>query len=219
MTVTTDGTTFTDLNELINGNTNATIALDKNYTYNPDIDSDFKNGVKISRTLTIIGNGYTIDGAGQARILDLQQGKTTLKNITFKNGSQSFFFGGGAIRCVALVEITNCTFINNHAPSGGAVQLQGWDNVISDCVFIGNTADRGAAIELSAAAYNNITGCVFYDNDIFASQATTIYSLIQLLPLTGPKITILTITGLEIMQQIMMKSQWQRITILKVGCF
>ena len=171
LTVTTDGTTFTDLNELINGNTNATIALDKNYTYNPDIDSDFKNGVKISRTLTIIGNGYTIDGAGQARILDLQQGKTTLKNITFKNGSQSFFFGGGAIRCVALVEITNCTFINNHAPSGGAVQLQGWDNVISDCVFIGNTADRGAAIELSTAAYNNITGCVFYDNDIFASQA------------------------------------------------
>ena len=171
LTVTTDGTTFTDLNELINGNSDDTITLDKNYTYNPDIDSDFKNGVKISRTLTIIGNGYTIDGAGQARVLDLQQGKTTLKNITFKNGSQSFFFGGGAIRCVALVEITNCTFINNHAPSGGAVQLQGWDNVISDCVFIGNTADRGAAIELSTAAYNNITGCVFYDNDIFASQA------------------------------------------------
>ena len=171
LTVTTDGTTFTDLNELINGNSDDTITLDKNYTYNLDIDSDFKNGVKIYRTLTIIGNGYTIDGAGQARILDLQQGKTTLKNITFKNGSQSFFFGGGAIRCVALVEITNCTFINNHAPSGGAVQLQGWDNVISDCVFIGNTADRGAAIELSAAAYNTITGCVFYDNDIFASQA------------------------------------------------
>ena len=171
LTVTTDGTTFTDLNELINGNSDDTITLDKNYTYNPDIDSDFKNGVEIYRKLTIIGNGYTIDGAGQARILDLQQGKTTLKNITFKNGSQSFFFGGGAIRCVALVEITNCTFINNHAPSGGAVQLQGWDNVISDCVFIGNTADRGAAIELSAAAYNTITGCVFYDNDIFASQA------------------------------------------------
>ena len=171
LTVTTDGTTFTDLNELINGNSDDTITLDKNYTYNPDIDSDFKNGVKIYRTVTIIGNGYTIDGAGQARILDLQQGKTTLKNITFKNGSQSFFFGGGAIRCVALVEITNCTFINNHAPSGGAVQLQGWDNVISDCVFIGNTADSGAAIELRAAAYNNITGCVFYDNDIFASQA------------------------------------------------
>ena len=171
LTVTTDGTTFTDLNELINGNSDDTITLDKNYTYNPDIDSDFKNGVEIYRKLTIIGNGYTIDGAGQARILDLQQGKTTLKNITFKNGSQSFFFGGGAIRCVALVEITNCTFINNHAPSGGAVQLQGWDNVISDCVFIGNTADRGAAIELSTAAYNNITGCVFYDNDIFGSQA------------------------------------------------
>ncbi len=171
LTVTTDGTTFTDLNELINGNSDDTITLDKNYTYNPDIDSDFKNGVEIYRKLTIIGNGYTIDGAGRARILDIQQGKTTLKNITFKNGSQSFFFGGGAIRCVALVEITNCTFINNHAPSGGAVQLQGWDNVISDCVFIGNTADRGAAIELSAADYNNITGCVFYDNDIFASQA------------------------------------------------
>ena len=171
LTVTTDGTTFTDLNELINGNSDDTITLDKNYTYNPDIDSDFKNGVKIYRTVTIIGNGYTIDGAGQARILDLQQGKTTLKNITFKNGSQSYFFGGGAIRCVALVEINNCTFINNHAPSGGAVQLQGWDNVISDCVFIGNTADRGAAIELSAAAYNTITGCVFYDNDIFGLQA------------------------------------------------
>ena len=72
-TVTTDGTTFTDLNELINGNSDDTITLDKNYTYNPDIDSDFKNGVEIYRKLTIIGNGYTIDGAGQARILDLQQ--------------------------------------------------------------------------------------------------------------------------------------------------
>ena len=164
---------FSDLNKLINEDfsSNDTITLDKNYTYNPEIDSEFKNGVKIYRTVTIIGNGYTIDGAGQARILDLQQGKTTLKNITFKNGSQSFFFGGGAIRCVALVEITNCTFINNGAPSGGAVQLQGWGNVISDCVFIGNTADSGAAIELSTAAYNNITGCVFYDNDIFGSQA------------------------------------------------
>ena len=164
---------FSDLNKLINEDfsSNDTITLDKNYTYNPDIDSDFKNGVKIYRTVTIIGNGYTIDGAGQARILDLQQGKTTLKNITFKNGSQSYFFGGGAIRCVALVEITNCTFINNGAPSGGAVQLQGWDNVISDCVFIGNTAGQGGAIQLSAAAYNTITRCVFYDNDIFASQA------------------------------------------------
>ncbi len=47
LTVTTDGTTFTDLNELINGNSDDTITLDKNYTYNPDIDSDFKNGVKI----------------------------------------------------------------------------------------------------------------------------------------------------------------------------
>ncbi|MEE0935117.1 MAG: hypothetical protein U0L42_05540, partial [Methanobrevibacter sp.] len=45
LTVTTDGTTFTDLNELINGNSDDTITLDKNYTYNPDIDSDFKNGV------------------------------------------------------------------------------------------------------------------------------------------------------------------------------
>ena len=163
--------TFLSLNNLINNNGLSEINLTKDYHFDSELDSEFKNGIAINKNMIINGQGHTIDAQGQARILDLQQGKTILKNITFKNGSQSFFFGGGAIRCVALVEITNCTFINNGAPSGGAVQLQGWDNVISDCVFMANTADRGGAIELSAAAYNTITGCVFYDNDIFGSQA------------------------------------------------
>ena len=59
---------FNKLNEAINGNTNDTIYLTNNYTYNSGTDSAYIDGIHIGRNLTIYGNGITIDGNHMARI-------------------------------------------------------------------------------------------------------------------------------------------------------
>ena len=69
--VKTDGTTLSDLNDLINNNTNDTIALDKDYTFNSTVDSDLTEGIWIDRPLTINGNGHTIDAKGKARVFNV----------------------------------------------------------------------------------------------------------------------------------------------------
>ena len=56
-TINEDPLTFTDLNTTINGNNNSTIYLSNNYKYNNASDGKFKNGIPISRNLTIYGNG------------------------------------------------------------------------------------------------------------------------------------------------------------------
>ena len=58
---------FSDLNNQIN-NGNREINLTKNYTYDSDNDGNFKNGINITKSITINGNGHTIDGKNIARI-------------------------------------------------------------------------------------------------------------------------------------------------------
>ena len=77
---------FTDLaGKIIDG---GTVHLDTNYKYDSGSDNDYKNGIHITKDLTLIGDGTTyIDGDNQARIFDIDLGVTvTLQGITFTNG-------------------------------------------------------------------------------------------------------------------------------------
>lgn len=87
----TDDGTFAALESKINAGYGSTITLENNYTYE---GSGYTNGIKIERSITIDGKGHTIDADRKARIFDVESGVVTLKNIVFKNGYQSFFFGG-----------------------------------------------------------------------------------------------------------------------------
>lgn len=63
-----DGT-FTDLyNKVKNG---GTVTLDRNYVYTASTDSAYVNGITISATTTINGNGFTINGNNVARIFQI----------------------------------------------------------------------------------------------------------------------------------------------------
>ena len=60
---------FRDLNDTINGvNQGDKINLTENYIYDSTKDADFNRGILIDRSVTIYGNGITIDGAKTVKI-------------------------------------------------------------------------------------------------------------------------------------------------------
>ena len=73
---------FSDLNSLINDNSDWNVHLESNYAYNPTTDSQFFNGVPISRSINIYGEGYTINGNSQARIFSVTN-YVNFNNINF----------------------------------------------------------------------------------------------------------------------------------------
>ncbi len=108
------------------------------------------------------------------------QGDMTASNTIFSNSSAVKDSGnkysfGGAIYCVDRnhnAYLTNCTFINNSADSGGAIYLNGGILEISDCVFINNTAlNYGGAIACSSK--NSLTPKVTIKKSRFVNDVST----------------------------------------------
>ena len=165
--------TFTDLNNLINGNDDSDVYLESNYTFSMDSDSAFIEGIHINRDVTVHGNGHTIDGDNSAGIFRAEYSDVVFKDIVFVNANSASFgaamYGGSAVNCTFIgnsaeyggamsgVSAVNCTFINNSANSyGGAMHYC----FAVNCTFINNSAnDWGGAIYCT-----NAMGCTFVDN-------------------------------------------------------
>ena len=152
----TDGTTFTDLNRTINGNENSEISLDKNYKYDPNIDSAFINGIIINRTLTINGNGFAIDGLNIARTFQINGDNVVVKNINFVSGNSTdkagaiYWHGNNGF-------VEGCNFTNNSAKSGGAIYFDS-DGTVSNCNFNENTVEKSHLT-------NGFGGAIFFQGD------------------------------------------------------
>ena len=158
----TDGTTFWDLNNLINASSSDTVTLDRNYAYNPITDYDFKDGIIINRMVTIIGGDYSIDAKGQARIFNIHADKATIRNVTFINANATDY--GGALYWNGVnVTVFDCLFVNNSAGiSGGAIYWRdGADTNVSGCIFVNNTAENGGAVTVGDGV---VSGCSFVNN-------------------------------------------------------
>ena len=116
--------------------------LTKNYTHNPDGDSNYKDGINISHDIAIDGKGHTINGNNHARIFNIANAAVILKNINFINGNAD---SGGAIYCEnGNLTIINCNFSNNNAYDneleGGAIDFAGDELSIDNSIFANNTA-------------------------------------------------------------------------------
>ena len=158
-----DGTTFSDLNFVINGNDNDTIVLDRDYTYNPIFDSDLTEGIIINRPLTIVGNGHTLNAAALARIFSIQANNVVIENVTFVNG-KSDRHGGAIFWSGNKGNISDCIFVNNSADQqGAAINLDGDDSIVSGCTFVNNSAYSGGAVYWSGDN-GNVSGCSFVNN-------------------------------------------------------
>ena len=164
----TDNGTFTALqNKIIEADENSTITLENDYFYDD-------GGIIISKSLTIDGNGHTIDALGKSIIFLITADGVVLNNITFCSG---YGKTGGAVLCSVHdgknILISNCSFINNSATvAGGAVYDEYYaGTVIENCIFRDNYApgDRGAVDSVS-----NIVNCTFVNNYGAISYATNV---------------------------------------------
>ena len=194
-----DGTTFWDLNNTINGNNNDTISLDRDYTYYPLTDFNFKDGIDIGHAVTLIGYNYVLNADGQVRIFHIKADNVTIENITFINakatedggaiiwdGANGNVFGssfvnnsasryaGAILWEVSYGVISECSFVNNFAENGGAITWFGGDGVVSDCSFVNNSADYGAAV----VWYDDggvVSGCSFVNNSAASDGGAVVW--------------------------------------------
>ena len=180
--------TFQDLENKIN-------ATSEGSELNLTSDDIYKNtnsysadGIKITKNITINGNGATIDGNNLGRIFNITSDHVILKNITFING---YADRGSAVYANTKITIYDCKFENNNASiHGGAID--GGNHVIIDVynsIFINNICiENGGAINgqtihiynsrfMKNSARNGgaINGLVFVsvDNSTFTDNIAT----------------------------------------------
>lgn len=139
-------------------------------------------------TITILGKGAILDGGGSVQILSLRTdadgnngdpgGDALISGITFRNGYNDVYFGGGAFiySSQSIVTVTNCVFANNQTfqndseglvfPGGGLYVGTSHASVyITNNTFYNNTADyRGGGAFINNPATDEIS---YVYNNIF----------------------------------------------------
>lgn len=176
---------FTELKQKIyDADVGDIIALDKNYKY---LDSDdMCDGVVIDKTLTIEGQGHTIDGSSLARAFNVSADNVIVKNINFidcaaESGGAIYWFGadgcvsgcsftdcsalfGGAIDWYNKTNgnVSYCSFTNCNASIGGAIIWFGADGSVNGCNFSDCNAQSGGAIYW-AIDNGCVSDCIFND--------------------------------------------------------
>ena len=175
---------FTQLQKLIdNTPNNGILILDKNYTYNPGSDLPYAHGMFLNKTITILGNGYTINGINQSRIFNITGSNIILDNITFTGGytvnkGYNNEYTGGAIYSFGdNLTISNSIFKENYAKNyGAAINHNNGTIHIINSSFINNTmptTSSNNAYAVRIDSKGNISGCLFEDNN--ANHDSAIY--------------------------------------------
>ena len=138
--------TFTDLNATID-NQESHVSLDKDYyRFNSSSDDVFKEGVVISRNMTLSGNGSVIDGNHEVRCLMIESNcSVVLENLTFMNGFTDSNGAGVYMKQNSSLILRNCIFKNNkvYNSNGGGLSAAALTNTdIYNCIFENNTSIR-----------------------------------------------------------------------------
>ena len=181
---------FTDLANKI-ANAEGEVNLTRDYKYLPDKDSSYTDGIIIDKSITINGNGHTINANNQARAFNITTSNVTLNNIDFMECSHN---DGGAVYLMGSDGIlTNCNFINCSASSsdgssnGGAVSwsYHAANGILTDCNFINCTVSSSGNYYISscggAVAWEGekgiLTNCNFINCSVISTSTYSDSSL------------------------------------------
>ena len=143
---------FISLDSKINGNQDEIVILEKDYAYDDSTDESYKEGIKITRKVTIDGQNHTISGSNQAKIFNISSSDVTIMNINFIKGN-STKMGGAILWNGDNGKLTGCNFTQNQECSdysdygGGAIYWNGDNGKLTGCNFTQNQAGScGGAI-------------------------------------------------------------------------
>ena len=165
-----DDGTFTALQNKINSaGEGATITLDNDYSYNTNFGST--NGVKITKSLTINGNGHTIDGMGKSRLLQIENAQNiVLNNIVFKNGYDNSDTGAVRVNNVNSFKMNSCNYTENYGYVAGFMLENIGHSTISNSHFTDNYGD-GWALFIRYVDNSSILGCNFNNSGVLNEGA------------------------------------------------
>ena len=145
--------TYLDLSDKVNENPDSlSVELNESYTFNGNNDSEYIDGIIISRNLTITGDdGVYIDGNHTARALCIEPNcNVTLKNLIFKNGFSESDGGAILLKSNSSLTLFNCTFINNKVYNSNGGAIANYKNStlsVYDSIFSNNTSIRVSDLE------------------------------------------------------------------------
>ena len=145
---------FEDLdNQIKNTPDGSDLNLTDNYKYSYAFDNSFKDGVVISKSITINGNNKYIDGSNLARGLTINYNcNVVIKDLTFKNCFSNDNGGGILLGTKSNLTLYNCKFYNNNVfnANGGAICCEKQTNIdIYNSEFNNNAAIRQSDLEWS----------------------------------------------------------------------
>ena len=166
---------FFALKYQINNYYSEELTLDHDYKYNETSDCNLTDGIPITGTIKINGNGHAIDGAGAARIFLLRAtGNLVLENIKLTNGYRG---EGAAIYAESdsQMTITNAQFTGNAATYGGAIYAASRSRInITDSEFTQNSGMEGGVIMANARSIINMNNVGFNNN--YARNGGVLYA-------------------------------------------
>ena len=153
--------TFEDLSELVQNTTEGnTLKLDKDYK-----NIQYSSQNIINKSMTIDGDGYTINANQMSGLFYINAENVTLKNINFLNAKSRVKNAGIYVESNARVNIINCNFTNCIGQYGGALHFsEGSTAFIANSSFINCSAEFGGAIYLDGNVNCQIADSIFRDN-------------------------------------------------------
>lgn len=148
--------TFSELQTIINNaQNNDTIILEKDYQCQNGEDP-----IQVYNYININGNGHIIDGNNMSNI-GMYGGN--LYNVKFINCHSDY--NGGAVYSFGTMKIDNCLFMNNTSGgSGGALDFESDDSVVTNCVFINNKSQSNGGVLYSECEGYKFINCIFSNN-------------------------------------------------------
>ena len=164
---TASAASFTDLKTAIDGTKNGILNLNTSYLFNDGFDA---NGISLTQSITINGNGHTIDLNNLGRFLQIKKNiQVTINNLTIINGKSTGTGGGSIWLDNGILNLNNVTILNSTAKKyGGAIYQKGNTQLnIIDSNIANNTAKESGGAIFNAEGKLLITGTLFQDNEAY----------------------------------------------------
>ena len=146
-----DAGTFADLQKKIDeAPEGSQINLENDYV------SDGSPGMSIIKSLTINGNGHTIDAENNGRIFEIECDNVALKNITFIN---AYLF-----------------YQIPPKDTGAAIYINAKNSIIQDCIFMNNSIELAIGSGFGGAIYSignmTVINSFFENNDVYGDVSS-----------------------------------------------